>query len=117
MDSSGSVGDYGIIRAELGNNNLGSLGRYTPSVKDDGEHSDSVKFNSRPEVKNLSVTPEMINAFKPQLAARPALPPGRIRAPLQPGSPTMSHSLLTFKNSKGQVMVYLQVQIHKEFVD
>ena len=51
------------VLLRIGNKNLGSLGSYTPSVKDDGEHG-NLKFKSMPEVKDLSVKPGMINALK-----------------------------------------------------
>jgi len=148
------------IFLSIGNNNLGSLGSFTPSARDDGEHGDGAAnrpiFSSIPVIKNVSVAPALFiveqqetsatDATLPTLArparparpatvirparpenlatiARPARPaqPARIRLTARPERPAQPagqmqtlmnrQGLLTFKNSKGQVMVYLQVAI------
>jgi hypothetical protein len=150
------------IFLSIGNKNLGSLGSFTPSVRDDGEHGDGAanrsNFTSIPRTKNIKVTRGLFHAIqqktkattarssslarparpaRPATVARPARParpasvyrparparPATVARPARPARPAapvgkmrtktsqQNRGLLTFRNSKGQVMVYLQVRI------
>jgi hypothetical protein len=144
------INEQVTIFLSIGNNNLGSLGSFTPSVRDDGEHGDGAAnrpaFTSIPKTKNVKVIQGMFHAIqqktsatgarssalarparpaRPAMVVRPARParPATIARPARPARPAgpaaqtqmktspQRQGLLTFKNSKDQVMVYLPVEI------